>query len=62
METQLSDVVQNSLQVLETLRDEIRADLQLAGQKARHRWTHLEARLHAAEIRARERHQGRRAR
>ena len=58
IETQLSDVVQNSLELLKTLRDEIRADLELAGEEARRRWTHLEARLHAAEIRARERHPG----
>jgi hypothetical protein len=58
IETQLSDVVLNSLELLKTLRDEIRADLELASQEARRRWTHLEARLHAAEIRARERHHG----
>ncbi len=58
IETQLSDVVLNSLEVLKTLREEIRADLELASQEARRRWTHLEARLHAAEIRARERHHG----
>ena len=57
-DTQLSDVVLNSLEVLKTLRDEIRADLELASEEARRRWTHLEARLHAAEIRARERHPG----
>ena len=58
IETQLSDVVLNSFELLKTLRDEIRADLELASQEARHRWTHLEARLHAAEIRAREKHHG----
>ena len=58
IETQLSDVVLNSLEVLKTLREEIRADLELASQEARHRWTHLEARLHAAEIRARAKHHG----
>jgi CBS domain-containing protein len=58
LETDLSDLVQNSLEVLKTLRHEIRADLELAGREARHRWTHLEARLHAAEIRAREKHRG----
>jgi CBS domain-containing protein len=58
LEAQLSDVVQNSVEVLKTLGDEIRADLELAGEEARRRWPHLEARLHAAEIRAREQHQG----
>ena len=62
MKTQLSDVVQNSLEVLQTLRDELHADLELAGQEARHRWTQLEGRLHAAKIRAREKHHGRRDR
>lgn len=57
-ETDLSDVIQNSLEVMKTLRDEIRADLKLASQEARHRWTHLEARLHAAEIRVQERRRG----
>jgi len=57
-DTQLSDVVLNSLELLKSLRDEIRADLELASEEARRRWTHLEARLHAAEIRARERHPG----
>ncbi len=58
LETQLSDVAKNSLEVLKSLRDEIRADLELASQEARRRWTHLEARLRAAEIRAREKHHG----
>jgi CBS domain-containing protein len=58
LEGQLSEVAVNSLEVLKTLRDEIRADLALASQEARHRWPHLEARLHAAEIRARARHRG----
>jgi CBS domain-containing protein len=58
LESQLSEVVLNSLEVLKSLRDEIRADLELAGQEARHRWRQLEVRLHAAEIRARERQRG----
>lgn len=56
--TDLSDVIQNSLEVLKTLRHEIRADLRLAGQDAQRHWTHLEARLHAAEIRARDKGRG----
>ena len=58
VETDLSDVIQNSLEALKTLRHEIRADLKLASQDVRRRWTHLEARLHAAEIRAREKGRG----
>ncbi len=58
IETQLSDVVLNSLEVLKTLRHEIRADLELASQDVKRHWTHLEARLHAAEIRARDRSHG----
>ena len=58
VETDLSDVLQNSMDVLKTLRHEISADLKLASQEARHRWTLLEARLHVAELRARDRHRG----
>jgi CBS-domain-containing membrane protein len=53
VDSDLSDVIQNSLEVLKTLRHEIRADLELASQDVRRHWAHLEARLHAAEIRAR---------
>lgn len=52
-ETVLSELVQNSLAALRTLRDEIRIDLNLAGKEARDRWRRLEARLRAAETRAR---------
>ena len=45
LETQLSDVVLNSLEVLKTVRDEIRSDLELAGEEARRRWPRLAARL-----------------
>ena len=53
-ETDLRDFVQNSLVALRSLRDEIRTDLELAGQEVRDRWRRLEARLHAAEAHARE--------
>jgi CBS domain-containing protein len=58
VQTDLSDVIRNSLEVLKTLRHEIRADLGLASQDVRRHWTHLEARLHAAEVRARDRGRG----
>lgn len=51
-ETDLSDLVDNSLEALKTLRDEVRVDLNLAGKELRDRWRRLEARLHAAETRA----------
>jgi CBS domain-containing protein len=51
-ETDLTELVQNSLAVLETLRDEIRVDLNLAGKEVRDRWRRLETRLRAAETRA----------
>lgn len=54
-EAVLSELVQNSLEALKTLRDEIRIDLNLAGKEARDRWRRLEARLRAAETRARTR-------
>ena len=53
-ETDVTDLVQNSLAALRTLRDEIRLDLNLAGKEVRDRWRRLEARLQAAETRARE--------
>ena len=53
-ETDIKDLVQNSLSALRTLRDEIRVDLNLAGKEVRDRWRRLEARLQAAEVRARE--------
>jgi CBS domain-containing protein len=52
-ETDLSDLVQNSLSALKSLRDEVRVELDLAGMELRDRWRRLEARLHAAETRAR---------
>jgi len=53
-ETDISDLVQNSLSALRTLRDEIRVDLNLASKEVRARWRRLEARLRAAETHARE--------
>jgi CBS domain-containing protein len=53
-ETDIRDLVQNSLAALRTLRDEIRVDLNLAGKEARDRWRRLEARLQAAETYARD--------
>ena len=53
-ETDIKDLVQNSLTALRTLRDEIRVDLNLAGKEVRDRWRHLEARLQAAETYARD--------
>jgi len=53
-ETDVADLVENSLAALRTLRDEIRLDLNLAGKEVRDRWRRLEARLHAAETHARE--------
>lgn len=58
VETDLSDVLNNSLDVLKTLRHEIRADLALASHDVKHRWTLLEARLHAAALRARDKRRG----
>jgi CBS domain-containing protein len=52
-ETDVFDLVQNSLAALRTLRDEIRVDLNLAGKEVRDRWRRLETRLRAAEMRAR---------
>ena len=48
-ETDLNEVVRNSVEALKTLRDEIRVDLALAGKEARERWRRLESRLRAAE-------------
>ena len=53
-ETDINDVVRNSLSALRTLRDEIRVDLNLAGKEVRDRWRRLEARLRAAETHARD--------
>ena len=53
-ETDLKDLMQNSLAALRTLRDEIRVDLNLAGDEVRARWRRLEARLQAAETHARD--------
>ena len=53
-ETDINDIVQNSLTALRTLRDEIRVDLNLAGKEVRDRWRRLEARLRAAETHAHE--------
>jgi CBS domain-containing protein len=55
-ETDLNDIVHNSLSALRTLRDEIRVDLNLAGKEVRDRWRRLESRLRAAETHA---HDGR---
>jgi CBS domain-containing protein len=54
LQTEASEVVKNSLDALRTLRDEIRVDINLAGKEVRDRWRRLEARLQAAETRARE--------
>jgi len=53
-ETDINDVVRNSLSALRTLRDEIRVDLNLASKEVRDRWRRLEARLRAAETHARD--------
>jgi hypothetical protein len=53
-ETDISEMIRNSLAALRTLRDEIRVDLDLAGKEARDRWRRLESRLRAAETRARD--------
>jgi CBS domain-containing protein len=53
-ETDINDVVRNSLSALRTLRDEIRVDLNLAGKEVRDRWRRLEARVRAAETHARD--------
>jgi CBS domain-containing protein len=53
-ETDITDIVRNSLSALRTLRDEIRVDLNLAGKEVRDRWRRLEPRLRAAETHARE--------
>ena len=52
-ETDISEMIRNSLAALRTLRDEIRVDVNLAGKEARDRWRRLESRLRAAETRAR---------
>ena len=52
-ETEGGDLLQNSLAALRTLRDEIKVDLNLAGKEVRDRWRRFEARLQAAEARAR---------
>jgi hypothetical protein len=52
-ETDISEMIRNSLAALRTLRDEIRVDLNLAEEEARDRWRRLESRLRAAEARAR---------
>ena len=51
-ETDINDIVSNSLSALRTLRDEIRVDLNLAGKEVRDRWRRLETRLRAAETHA----------
>ena len=48
-ETEVTELVRNSLEVLRTLRDEIRVDLNLAGKDMRDRWRRLETRLQATE-------------
>jgi CBS domain-containing protein len=53
-ETDLDDLVHNSLSALRTLRDEIRVDLNLASKEVRDRWRRLETRLRAAEAHAHE--------
>jgi CBS domain-containing protein len=53
-ETDVRDLVRNSLSALRTLRDEIRVDLNLAGKEVRDRWRKLESRLRAGETRARD--------
>ncbi len=54
-ETDIVDIVQNSLSALRTLRDEIRVDLNLAGKEVRDRWRRLETRVRAAETHAQRR-------
>lgn len=49
----LREVIRNSLDVLRTLRDEIRVDLSLASKEMRDRWRLLESQVHLAEARAR---------
>jgi len=49
----LAEVVRNGVEALKTLRQEIGADLGLAGEEAKKRWMRLEARFHAAELRVR---------
>ena len=53
-ETDVRDLVRESLAALKTLRDEVRVDLDLAGQEVRDRWRRLEARFRAAEANGRE--------
>jgi CBS domain-containing protein len=53
-ETDMREIVHNSLSALRTLRDEIRVDINLAGKEVRARWRRLEARLRAAETQARD--------
>ncbi len=55
LESNLGELVRNSVEALKTLRHEIGIDLELANEELRKRWTRLEARLWAAEIRAQER-------
>jgi len=50
-ETDVMELVRNSVQVLRTLRDEIRVDLNLASKDMRDRWRRLETRLQVAERR-----------
>jgi CBS domain-containing protein len=52
-EEDLAAVAQSTLDALETLRDEIRVELNLAGKEVRDRWRKVEAGLHAAELRVR---------
>jgi CBS domain-containing protein len=52
-EEDLASVAQSTLDALETLRDEIRVDLNLAGKEVRDRWRKVEAGLYAAEIKVR---------
>lgn len=49
--TDLGEIIRNSRDALQTLRREIGADLKLAGEEVQKRWTRLEARLQAAELR-----------
>ncbi len=53
-ETDLTELVRNSVAALKTLRDEIRVDLNLAGKELRDRWRRLETRLQAGEVHAHE--------
>jgi hypothetical protein len=53
-QAKLKDEIQKSLDVIHTLRDEVRVKLHLAGMEAKERWSKLEERLEAVERTAQE--------